>query len=92
MKSSGWFAGLIYIDNYDEAMNSVEEVRQSLLVALVDRKINQYIAKSRRNRKENRDGQIFYCFEEARVQETGGMTNSLFLRDVKQSISVIRFH
>ena len=65
-------AGLIYIDNYDEVMNSVEEVRQSLLVALVDRKINQYIAKSRRNRKENRDGQIFYCFEEARVQETGG--------------------
>lgn len=38
-------AGLIYIDNYDEVINSVEEVRQSLLVALVDRKINQYIAK-----------------------------------------------
>ena len=39
-------AGLIYIDNYDEVINSVEEVRQSLLVALVDRKINQYIAKA----------------------------------------------
>ena len=38
-------AGLIYIDNYDEVINSVEEVRQSLLIALVDRKINQYIAK-----------------------------------------------
>lgn len=38
-------AGLIYIDNYDEVMGSIEEVRQSLLVALVDRKINQYIAK-----------------------------------------------
>lgn len=38
-------AGLIYIDNYDEVINSVEEVRQSLLMALVDRKINQYIAK-----------------------------------------------
>lgn len=38
-------AGLIYIDNYDEVIDSVEEVRQSLLVALVDRKINQYIAK-----------------------------------------------
>ena len=34
-------AGLIYIDNYDEVMESVEEVRQSLLVALIDRKINQ---------------------------------------------------
>lgn len=29
-------AGLIYIDNYDEVMESVEEVRQSLLVALID--------------------------------------------------------
>ena len=38
-------AGLIYIDNYDEVITSVEEVRQSLLVALIDRKINQYIAK-----------------------------------------------
>lgn len=38
-------AGLIYVDNYDEVIGSVEEVRQSLLMALVDRKINQYIAK-----------------------------------------------
>ena len=38
-------AGLIYIDNYDEVIDSVEEVRQSLLIALVDRKINQYISR-----------------------------------------------
>lgn len=38
-------AGLIYIDNYDEVIESVEEVRQSLLVALIDRKINQYFSK-----------------------------------------------
>ncbi|MBY0758066.1 MULTISPECIES: DHH family phosphoesterase [Sellimonas] len=37
-------AGLIYIDNYDEVIDSVEEVRQSLLIALIDRKINQYVA------------------------------------------------
>lgn len=36
--------GLFYIDNYDELLGSVEEVRQSLLMALVDRKINQYMA------------------------------------------------
>lgn len=35
--------GLMYMDNYDEAMESVEEVRRSLLEALIDRKINQYI-------------------------------------------------
>ena len=34
-------AGLIYIDNYDEVMESVEEVRQSLLVALIDQKIKE---------------------------------------------------
>ncbi len=39
-------AGLIYIDNYDEVIESVEEVRQSLLLALIDRKINQYFAKA----------------------------------------------
>ena len=38
-------AGLIYIDNYDEVIESVEEVRQSLLLALIDRKINQYFTK-----------------------------------------------
>ncbi len=38
-------SGLIYIDNYEEVMDSVEEVRQSLLVALIDRKINQYLTK-----------------------------------------------
>ena len=37
-------SGLVYIDNYEEVMESVEEVRQSLLVALIDRKINQYMA------------------------------------------------
>lgn len=36
-------AGLIYLDNYDEALESVEEVRRSLLVALIDRKVNKYI-------------------------------------------------
>ena len=37
-------SGLIYIDNYDEVLNSVDEEKQSLFFALVDRKINQYIA------------------------------------------------
>ena len=36
--------GLIYIDNYDEALESIEEVRRSLLIALIDRKINKYFS------------------------------------------------
>lgn len=35
--------GLLYIDNYDEALDSIDEVRRSLLVALVERKINKYM-------------------------------------------------
>ena len=36
--------GMVYLDNYDEALESVEEVRRSLLIALIDRKINKYIS------------------------------------------------
>ncbi len=35
-------SGLIYIDNYEEALESVEDVRKSLLAALIERKINQF--------------------------------------------------
>lgn len=36
-------SGLIYIDNYEEALEGVEEVRRPLLTALVDRKVNKYM-------------------------------------------------
>ena len=36
--------GLLYLDNYEEALNSVEEVRRSLLVALIERKLNKYFS------------------------------------------------
>lgn len=36
--------GLIYLDNYEEVTEGVEEVKKSLLVALVDRSVSKYIA------------------------------------------------
>lgn len=36
--------GHIYIDNYDEVLQSVEDTRRTVLVALIDRKINKYFA------------------------------------------------
>lgn len=36
--------GLIYVDNYEEVLQSVEDVRASLLSALIDRKINKFIS------------------------------------------------
>lgn len=37
--------GLIYLDNYDEVFDSVEEVRRSLLSAMVDRRVSGYLSK-----------------------------------------------
>lgn len=36
--------GMVYLDNYEEALESIEEVRRSLLTALIDRKVNKYIS------------------------------------------------
>ncbi|MDD6615711.1 MAG: DHH family phosphoesterase [Lachnospiraceae bacterium] len=35
--------GLLYMDNYDEVMESVEDIRRSMLEALVDRRITKYV-------------------------------------------------
>lgn len=35
-------AGLIYIDNYDEVTETVDDMKQSLLMAMVDRKVTRY--------------------------------------------------
>lgn len=37
-------AALVYIDNYVEALDSIEDVKRSLLTALVDRKVSQYFS------------------------------------------------
>ena len=36
---------LVYIDNYEEALESIEDVKRSLLAALIDRKITEYFAR-----------------------------------------------
>jgi c-di-AMP phosphodiesterase-like protein len=42
LKDNEIVVGLLYIDNYNEALESIDEVRRSLFAALVDRKINKY--------------------------------------------------
>lgn len=34
-------AGLIYIDNYEEALESIDDVRRSLFIGLIDKRVNQ---------------------------------------------------
>ncbi len=38
-------AALVYIDNYEEALDSIEDVKRSLLAALIDRKVNNYFSR-----------------------------------------------
>ena len=75
-------AGLVYIDNYDEVIDTVEEVRQSLLMALVDRKINQYIAKADGIVKKTETDKYFIALKK---QEFKRLENDKFslLEDVK---------
>lgn len=75
-------AGLIYIDNYDEIMESVEEVRQSLLVALIDRKINQYISNVDGLAKKMEKDKYFVVFKKKYFEEMKADRFSI-LEDVK---------
>lgn len=57
--------GLIYIDNYEEVLDQIEEVRRSLLTALIDRKINRYISTvSGLTRKIEKDKYFFIMKEQ----------------------------
>ena len=60
--------GLIYLDNYDEALASVEEVRRSLLTALVDRRISGYISSLNGIVKKLEKDKYFFFMKERDTQ------------------------
>ena len=62
-------SGLIYIDNYEEVMESVEEVRQSLLVALIDRKVNQYLSNHDGLMKKVEKDKYFFVVKKKNFEE-----------------------
>ncbi len=52
--------GLLYIDNYEESLAQVEDVKRSLLSAMIDRKINKYMLRiDAITRKLEKDKYIF---------------------------------
>lgn len=54
--------GLLYIDNYDEVLESTEEVRRTLFAALVERKINKYFQNfDTIVKKIEKDKYILFC-------------------------------
>ena len=75
-------AGLIYLDNYDEALESVEEVRRSLLTALIDRKITKYITAMNGIVKKLEKDKYFIAIKQCYIQELKDNRFSI-LEDVK---------
>ncbi|MDO4487587.1 MAG: DHH family phosphoesterase [Eubacteriales bacterium] len=56
--------GIITVDNYDEALGTVDEVRRSMLIALVDRKLSNYFGSlNGLIRKLEKDKYIFFIME-----------------------------
>lgn len=62
-------AALIYIDNYEEALDSIEEVKRSLLVALVDRKVSKYFSERDSIIKKIEKDKYFVAFKHKYLDE-----------------------
>lgn len=64
--------GLICLDNYEEALETVDSVKRSMLVALIDRRISQYIDNISGITKKIEKDKYFAVFKEkylAQLQE-----------------------
>lgn len=44
IKDERFVVGLIYIDNYEEALESIDDVRRSLFIGLIDKRVNKYFS------------------------------------------------
>lgn len=44
LKDERFVVGLVYIDNYEEALDSIDDVRRSLFIGLIDKRVNKYFA------------------------------------------------
>lgn len=79
-------AGLIYIDNYEEALESVEDVRRSLLIALIDRKINKYITGINGIVKKMEKDKYFIAIQQRYVETL--QCNKFSLLDEVKSVNI----
>ncbi|MBR1772516.1 MAG: DHH family phosphoesterase [Eubacterium sp.] len=71
------YAGLLYLDNYDEVMDDLEDIKHSILTALVERKINMYLSNIDAIVKHIENDKYFFVFKQKYMQT---------LRDDKFSI------
>ena len=62
-------AGLLYLDNYEEAMESVDDVRRPLLTAMIDRKIVRYFDGMQAIMKKLEKDKYFFVMERRHLRE-----------------------
>jgi len=62
-------AGLLYLDNYEEAMESVDDVRRPLLTAMIDRKIVRYFDGMQAIMKKLEKDKYFFVIERRYLME-----------------------
>lgn len=85
-KSKRMVAGLIYIDNYEEVLENMEEVRQSLLLALVERKVIRYMQGLDAIVKKFEKDKFLFVFEEKNLQKL--MESKFSLLDEVRMINI----
>lgn len=78
--------GLLYIDNYDESLEPVDEVRRALLSALIDRKINKYMLKIDAITKKLEKDKYIFLFKHKYLSEL--QNNKFSLLDEIRNVNV----
>lgn len=79
-------AGLIYLDNYDDAIESVEDVRRSLLSALIERKINKYFSTMNAVVKKIEKDKYFLAIQQKYVSQL--QSNKFSILDEIKSVNI----
>ncbi|MBQ9632362.1 MAG: DHH family phosphoesterase, partial [Lachnospiraceae bacterium] len=74
--------GLVYIDNYEESLEEVEDVKRSLLVAVIDRKVNKYFSRAGAVVRKLEKDKYFIIFENQYLEQMEEDKFSL-LEDIK---------
>ena len=59
----------VYIDNYEEALESIEDVKRSLLIALIDRKVNAYFSNVDALVRKTEKDRYFVVFRQKYLQQ-----------------------
>ncbi len=78
--------GQVYIDNYEEAMDSTEEVRRALLVALIERKITKYMQNVDAVIKKLEKDKYFFVCQKQRLEQL--QQDKFSLLDEVRSINI----